>query len=124
MARGAPSLSHMFFADDGYIYCKDRKEDTDQVLNPLHTFERVSGQQINTDKSSAFFSLNTPEVVKTEIRGLLRFQEANEGTSYLGLPNILGKNKSAVLGYLKSESKTGLKGETRSCFERGKGIAL
>ena len=41
VARGAPSLSHMFFADNSYIYCKARKEDASQIVNLLNVFEKV-----------------------------------------------------------------------------------
>lgn len=34
---------------------------------------------------------------------LLQMPEADDRTKYLGLPNILGKNKSSVLGYLKGK---------------------
>lgn len=29
--------------------------------------------------------------------------EANEHSTYLGLPNLLGRNKSALLGFLKDK---------------------
>lgn len=32
---------------------------------------------------------------------MLQCNEADEGTRYLGLPNIMRRKKSAVLGYLK-----------------------
>lgn len=58
VARGAPAISHMFFADDTYIYCQAKADIAHQVTELLHTFEKASGQKINIDKSSVFFSRN------------------------------------------------------------------
>lgn len=55
VARGAPSLTHLFFAEDTCIFYKAKKEVASQVVEMLHTFECASGQQINVDKSSIFF---------------------------------------------------------------------
>lgn len=52
VARGAPSVSHMFFADDSYIYCHATREEAMQVMEILAIFEQASGQKINYSKSS------------------------------------------------------------------------
>lgn len=67
IARGAPSLSHLFFADDSYIYCKANENSAVQINQMLHTFERASGQQINKTKSSVLFSCNTLEEEKNRV---------------------------------------------------------
>lgn len=41
---------------------------------------------------------------------MLNVQEANESTTYLGLPNLLGRNKSGVLGYLKDKMRERVQG--------------
>lgn len=43
MARGAPTITHMFFADDGSIYCHAKKEEASQVMNLLSIFNKASG---------------------------------------------------------------------------------
>lgn len=67
VARGAPVLSHMFFTDDTYIYCKAKEDSATHVLNMLNKFEVASCQRINVDKSSVFFSRNTEVSVKQSI---------------------------------------------------------
>lgn len=94
VARGAPRLTHMFFADDTYIYCKVQMDQTDHVLDLLKIFECASGQKINSDKSYVLFTRNTYSGVKSVICNMLQFKEADSNTKYLGLPNILGRNKS------------------------------
>ncbi|XP_074351958.1 uncharacterized protein LOC141691114 [Apium graveolens] len=72
----APIINHMLFADDSYLFCKADSEEASTVLELLETYEKASGQQMT---------------------------EANEHSTYLGLPNVIGRNKSAFLGHLKDK---------------------
>lgn len=91
----------MFFANDSYIFCKGRGEEANKLVNLLNIFERASCQKINMKNSSTFFSCNTDQFKKQEICNILHFQEVGDNTMYLGLPNIMGRNKSIMFGYLK-----------------------
>ncbi|KAL8114965.1 hypothetical protein AgCh_021696 [Apium graveolens] len=101
ICKQAPTINHMLFADDSYVYCKANKEEADKVRELLGSFERATGQQVNYGKSSIFFSSNVVSSDKMELCGQLQMQEANERSTYLGLPTMLGRNKSALMGYLK-----------------------
>lgn len=114
VARNAPRLTHMFFADDTYNYCKARVEETDHVLDLLRIFENASGQKIYSDKSSVFFTCNTDTGVREAICNMLKFKEAYSNTRYLGLPNMLGKNKNAMMSYLKERLKERVQGKEKS----------
>lgn len=78
VARNAPSISHMLFADDSYIFCKASLENADNVLQLLDIFERASRQKINVNKFSVFFSNNSPSSLKGELIQKLGFREAND----------------------------------------------
>ncbi|XP_074346852.1 uncharacterized protein LOC141685659 [Apium graveolens] len=65
VANGAPSISHMY-ADDSYLYCKATITEAIKVCQLLHTFETASGQQVNRQKSSIFFSKNTSDMTRME----------------------------------------------------------
>ena len=119
VARSAPSISHMFFADDSYIFCKANVESAENIIHLLQIFERASGQQINVDKSSVFFSKNTPSRLKNDLCHRLRFKEANDGSLYLGLPNIIGRNKSAIFGYLKEKLQDRTQGWDKKTLSKG-----
>ncbi|XP_074336512.1 uncharacterized protein LOC141673666 [Apium graveolens] len=97
-------------ADDSYIYCQADKETTLKVISMLHVYEKALGQKLNAAKSSVFFSSNMLQEVRNDICDTLQFHEADENTTYLGLPSILGSNKNDVLGYLKDRMQKGIEG--------------
>lgn len=108
VARGAPRIFHMLFADDSYIFCKADTVEARRVCELLSTFEGASGQKINVQKSSAFFSKNVSIDSRRDICEVLNFQEADDNSQYLGLPNFIGRKKSAMLGYLKERVRDGV----------------
>ncbi|XP_062089022.1 uncharacterized protein LOC133795584 [Humulus lupulus] len=125
VARGAPKVSHMFFADDSYIFCKASTVEAHHVLQLLGVFEKASGQKINYDKSSIFYSRNTSIQVRDTICGDMGIHEADDNSTYLGLPNILGRNKSVILGYLKDRIRIRIQNwESRFLSKAGKEILL
>lgn len=103
VARGAPSVSHMFFADDSYLFVSATVKEAENVQEILSRFEMASGQSINYNKSSVFFSKNTIVDERDQICSVLNVGEADDTTTYLGLPNIIGRNKGVVLGFLKNK---------------------
>lgn len=103
VCRQAPVVYHMLFADDSYLFCKATEEEAVKVQQLLQIFERASGQRVNVEKSSIFFSMNVLAEHKRELCQSLQMAEANECSTYLGLPNILDRNKSVILGYLKEK---------------------
>lgn len=106
MARGAPTVSHLFFADDSYSYFRAKKEEAEHIMQLLAIFEEASGQKINKGRSSIFFSRNVVEETRREVPKLMGFQEADDNTQYLGLSNCMGRNKSVILGYLKEKVRS------------------
>lgn len=80
VARGAPQITHMFFADDTYIFCKAKETEADHVLDVLKIFESSSGQKIKARNSSIFFSRNTDQGVRDVVCNMLNFREADAGT--------------------------------------------
>uniref|UniRef100_A0A803PQB3 Reverse transcriptase n=1 Tax=Cannabis sativa TaxID=3483 RepID=A0A803PQB3_CANSA len=103
VANGAPTISHMLFADDSYLFCQANSGAARSVMSLLRHFETASGQQVNLTKSSIFFSLNVQQDVRHQISSLLDTDEASNNNFYLGLPNIIGRNKKSILGFLKNK---------------------
>lgn len=59
MCRRAPSITHMLFVDDSYLYCKAGDSEVHRLQEILEIFEMASGQKVNKLKSSVFYSTNT-----------------------------------------------------------------
>ncbi|KAM6582630.1 hypothetical protein CsatB_009632 [Cannabis sativa] len=89
VANGAPSISHMLFADDSYLFCQASSGAALNICTLLHFFEMASGQKVNVTKSSIFFSPITDSLLKNEICSTLGMPKADEHSLYLGLPNII-----------------------------------
>lgn len=58
-ARHCPVVSHLLFADDSDVYYQATERDCAALYDILETYESASGQKINKDKTSFFFSPNT-----------------------------------------------------------------
>ncbi|XP_030499797.2 uncharacterized protein LOC115715121 [Cannabis sativa] len=96
-------ITHMLFADDSYLFCQATNEAANTLLHILHFFEIASGQKVNASKSNVFFSPNTSSSARDSICSILGMVEASEGSHYLGLFNIIGRNKNAIMGFLKNK---------------------
>ena len=64
MCRQAPLVSHLLFVDDCIVFCNASLEEGDKVTKILEVYERESGQKLNREKTSLFFSKNTSEEIK------------------------------------------------------------
>ena len=64
VCRGGPVFFHLFFANDSLIFCKAFMEDCAELQRVLGVYERALVQQLNREKTSFFFSKNTPRKSK------------------------------------------------------------
>ncbi|XP_074323088.1 uncharacterized protein LOC141660030 [Apium graveolens] len=81
------------------------EEEARSFISILENYELASRQQVNKSKSSVFFSSNIGEERRHYICQVLQMTEAGEDCIYLGLPNMMGRSKSATLGFLKGKVK-------------------
>ncbi|XP_074337470.1 uncharacterized protein LOC141674663 [Apium graveolens] len=110
---------------DAYIFCNASMECANHVVQLLSLFEKASGQQINVDKSSVFFSNNTCNSLKQDLCHILKCREANDRSLYLGLPNIMGRNKNSIFGYINDKMNERIEGwDKKSLSKGGKEVLL
>ena len=103
VARGAPPISHLLFADDSLFYCKERDEELGHIIRIIEEYSLASGQRVNYLKSSIYFGKHIPEKRRRLVKGKLGIErEVGEGV-YLGLPESFQGSKVATLSYLKEK---------------------
>ena len=64
-------VSDLFFTDDILLFCKATDRECRKLVEILELYEAASGQKVNTDKSSIFFSHNTPQERRSKVIGIL-----------------------------------------------------
>lgn len=64
IARNTPVISHLFFADDGMMFCRTHKNEAKHLMEIFAEYQRISCQKINLNKSEMMFSPNILQSVK------------------------------------------------------------
>lgn len=100
VCRGAPAITHLFFADDSIFFSKADVHNARILINSLKEYQLLSGQIINTGKSGIVFSRNVDLTVRKGIMDVLRIEQTETHSKYLGLPLSCGRKKAEVFRYL------------------------
>ena len=90
---GGVRLSHLLFVDNSFIFCQATMEKCQRLLAILKQYEVTSGQAINRQKTTLFFSRNTRTNVKQNIQNMMGAKIMDDCEKYLGLPMASGKSK-------------------------------
>lgn len=64
-----PKISHLFFADDYLIFGRAIIKESEEILRLLKVYRESSGQQLNKQKTSLFFSRITDRRIQEAIKG-------------------------------------------------------
>ncbi|XP_056688684.1 uncharacterized protein [Spinacia oleracea] len=95
ISRRSPSISHLFFADDVMLFFKADERACSAVMKNLVRFGKISGQQLNLNKSFVKFSPSTSTEKKTSLRAILKMPQVSQLGNHLGVPiDIQGKKSS------------------------------
>ena len=78
-----PRISHLFFADDRIIFCRATSDDCAHLEQILETYEHATGQQLNREKTSLFFSQNTPLETQEDIKNRFGAKIIRQHETYL-----------------------------------------
>ncbi|XP_019159989.1 PREDICTED: uncharacterized protein LOC109156592 [Ipomoea nil] len=103
VARGAPSITHLFFADDSLLFFKANIQEAGVVKRCLSEYEKMSGQAVNYHKSNICYSKNTRGEIRKEIADILGVVQAQNFGKYLGLPSFVGRNRKVAFSYIEDK---------------------
>jgi hypothetical protein len=101
VATSAPAINHLLFADDSLLFFKACEEGAMEIMSVLTKYYNASGQRINMDKSSIFFSKGCPEVVRALIKEERQVERETLNEKYLGMPSDVGASKNGAFKYLR-----------------------
>jgi hypothetical protein len=101
VATTAPAVNHLLFADDSLLFVKACEEGAREVSDLLEKYCNASGQRVNLDKSSVFFSKGCPENLRQIIKVTLQVPNETLNEKYLGMPSDIGKSKNGAFKHIK-----------------------
>lgn len=99
-----PRVTHLLFVDNSLLFCKANVRQVQCIKRIISQYELCSGQKINMDKSTIFFSKSTNEASKQTICDLLNGVAIKTHSKYLGLPMVLGRYKRSVFDFYQGKN--------------------
>uniref|UniRef100_A0A453LIN7 Reverse transcriptase domain-containing protein n=1 Tax=Aegilops tauschii subsp. strangulata TaxID=200361 RepID=A0A453LIN7_AEGTS len=121
VAPSSPKVNHLLFADDSLLFFKANSMGATEVNLVLDRYCQASGQRINYNKSSVYFSKGVPDSIRTEVKTVLQVPNETLNEKYLGMPSDIGSSKSGAFKYLKDRLWSKCKGGLRAqCLQQAK----
>ena len=113
------------YLQDSLLFCQAKDKETKAIMEILKLYAEASGQCINMEKSSVYFSSNTSLQHRDVIKALLGVNEVDRFESYLGLPTLVGWKKYHTFSFIKDRVWKKLQGWKGKMLSRaGKEILI
>ena len=107
---GRVRLSHLFFADDIFMFTHTKAKDCTKLCHILQEFCAASGQLVSIAKSRLWFSPNTPRHCKDQVTGILGVPIVNHIGTYLGTPVFTSWRITSSYQYLVDKIRMKIEG--------------
>ncbi|KAF7818683.1 uncharacterized protein G2W53_024138 [Senna tora] len=118
IARGAPTINHLMYADDLLLFFKVDRSTCTQVGNLLTQFGEMAGLGMNHQKSEVKFSPNISEEGARVLTRILSCRRVDHLGKYLGSyidgANTAKRNASLILDTFSRDFLVG----NRNCFPK------
>ncbi|XP_058784642.1 uncharacterized protein LOC131659471 [Vicia villosa] len=101
ICRGAPSVSHLLFADDCFLFCRANISEVHHIMKLLDLYAKAAGQEINMSKSEVFFSRNLSTPAQEDLAKVVGVRHVLGTGNYLGLPSLIGRSKKETFSFIK-----------------------
>ncbi|KAH1082680.1 hypothetical protein J1N35_022441 [Gossypium stocksii] len=103
LGKNGPLLSHLYFANDLFLFAKVDIDQARNIKNELNIFGAASGHKVNELKNTIFFSDNIDLMFANDISSVLGFRQTKDlvGDVCQPLPN-----GGLGIRYLKDQNET------------------
>ena len=108
--RGRVHLSHLFFADDIFLFTRATAKDCRNLGQILSRFCESSGQLISLTKSKVWFSPRTTRRTKEQLKGILGLLTTDHIGTYLGTPVFTTRRTASSYQYLVETTSKRIEG--------------
>ncbi|KAL4283361.1 hypothetical protein GQ457_16G031550 [Hibiscus cannabinus] len=118
-SRYGPRITHLLYADDSLLFIRNSVEEANRVKACLDVYATSSGQRVNYDKSSIYFSPSSTAAHRIAITDILEVQETSDPGMYLGMSLVIGRNKTAKFGFLLDRVTKKVRGWSKNLLSFG-----
>ncbi|WMV46066.1 hypothetical protein MTR67_039451 [Solanum verrucosum] len=100
MEPRGPQINHLSFADDVIIFTSGQRTSIQLIMKTLTTYEQVSNQLINRDKSHFMLHVDSPQGIAEMLKEEAGFTQKDNPINYLGCPLYIGGQRNIYYSHL------------------------
>ena len=108
--RGRVRLSHLFFADDIFLFTTAKAKDYKNLSRILKNFYAYSGQLMSVTKLWLWFFPSTPRRIKEQVAGIFGIPTMDQIGTYLGTPIFTTRRTTQSYQYLVDKIRMRIEG--------------